>query len=1321
MASALLDSSEVFAAELQACADALAPHVDWSLLDVLRGVEGAPALDRVDVVQPALFAVMVSLAALWRSVGVRPDAVVGHSQGEIAAAYVAGALTLADAARIVALRSRAIVALAGGGGMVSVSLSAPRARDRIAPWDGRISLAAVNGPATVVVSGEPAALDEFLSGCETDGVRAKRIPVDYASHSAQIDRIHADLDRVLAGVTPAAGEVAFYSTVTSGWLDAADLDAGYWYRNLRHTVEFEPAIRALIGQGYRFFVEVSAHPVLTPAIGETIDDIDLADDAEPTGAVALGSLRRDDGGLDRFLTSAAQLHAYGAALDFADAFTAAADGSPPAVVDLPTYPFERSRYWLDLPPAQPGRLSAVGLGTTGHGLLGAAVPLAGSDGAVLTGRLSVQTHPWLVDHAVLGTVLLPGTAFVELALRAGEQVGCRHLEELTLEVPMVITERQGVQLQVVVGAAGEAGHRDFGIYARPDAEDMADGMADDGYGPEWTKHAAGTLAAAAPVPPEFGIQAGEWPPAAPDRVELDGFYERIAELGYGYGPAFQALRAAWRHDGAVFAEVQLPAELHAEASGYGLHPVLLDAALHGIGLLPSRDGGGGDGAGARPAELPFSFSGVSFYASGATSLRVRLSDLDGGGIGVDIADHTGAPVARVRSLVGRPVATELAAVRRRAGDSLFAVDWSTAIALPAPTSRRFALIGPDPLALGPALATAGGAVSTHDDLTADDLTALATADVAVVQFVTPGVGARSDADAEATTDLATATERATHRALRLVQDWLGDERFADGRLVVVTHGAVAAGPDEPVPDLAHSPVWGLLRSAQSEHPDRFVLVDLDADPATPAAVAAAVDTGEPQLAVRAGRAYAPRLVRMPPPAADADGELAGLAARLAGSDGTVLITGGTGTLGGELARHLVAEHGVRHLLLTSRRGPDAPGVADLVADLAALGADATVAACDVADRTALSRTLAGLPAEHPLAAVIHTAAALDDGLLSALTPQRVDAVLAPKVRGAVNLHELTAGHDLAAFVLFSSAAGVLGGAGQSSYAAANTFLDALAQHRRGHGQPAVALAWGPWEQRTGMTGALTEADVRRVMRTGMTPLPTADGMALLDTACATGAAFVVPMAFNPVALRGRVAELPPMLLGLVRGSGRTRADQARAGANAVTEFRGRLAAAPDTERRRMVLDLVRGQVATVLGYGSAGDVDASRVFLDLGLDSLTAVELRNRLSAATGLRLAATVVFDHPTAVGLAQHLRAELEPAEESAVTAVLADLARLEQALATVDAPEEDRTRISSRLRALVARWSAPTAEPDPDDSLESATAEEMFELLDQEFSKP
>ncbi|MEU8878229.1 SDR family NAD(P)-dependent oxidoreductase, partial [Streptomyces javensis] len=1208
MAAGLLESSPVFAERLEECAAALAPFVEWSLVDVLGD---AVALERVDVVQPVLWAVMVSLAELWRSYGVEPAAVIGHSQGEIAAACVAGALSLEDAARVVALRSKALRALSGLGGMVSVSLPVEAVRERLAPWGERLSVAAVNGPSAVVVSGDADALDELLAACEADEIRARRIPVDYASHCAHVEAIEGELSHELAGISPRSASIPFYSTVTGGVLDTADLDAAYWYRNLRQTVRFDETVRALLSDGFDTFIEASAHPVLTMGVEQTAED-------HGTRVTAVGSLRRDEGGLDRFAISLAEAYVGGASVDWAGVFA----GAGARRVDLPTYAFQHQRYWVE-PSAVAGDVSSAGLVSADHPLLGAAVALPESGGRLFTGRLSLRTHPWLADHTVHGTALLPGSALVELALRAGDAVGCGHLEQLTQETPLALPESGAVQLQLTVGGPDDSGRRTVNLYSR-----FEDGPAD----LPWTHHATGVLTMEGPTAPaETGL--GQWPPADASPIDLaDRYASAAAYGGIEYGPAFHALRHAWRRGAEIFAEVGLAEDMRSEAGRFGLHPVLLDAALHAV-ADPMADDGGRVG-------LPYRWTGLSLYATGATTLRVRLSTERPDGMAILMADESGHAVAEVAAVATRTFVSEQLTGGRRPHESLFRVEWMSVPAGSAgvvPDHVHWSIVGPEGDELRTALETSGGRIDEYDDMGAllrPDASAADVPDLVLLPFLT----ASATGSAVAEDDLVSATRRATHRALDALQVWLAEERCADSRLVVVTRGAVAAVPGEDVPDAAAAAVWGLVRSAQAEHPDRFVLVDLDNLEWAAEAIGAAVATGEPQLAVRGGGAYAPRLTRALVPVAtqrDAVWE----------PGGSVLITGASGVLGGLVARHVVARHGVRSVVLVSRRGRDAAGAAELEAELADIGARVVFEACDVADREALAGVLARIPADRPLRGVVHAAGVLDDGLVESLSPERIDAVLRPKVDAAVHLDELTRYLDLSAFVMFSSAAATFGAAGQGNYAAANMFLDALAARRRARGLAGVSLAWGFWAERSDMTGHLGEVDMARMARFGMTPLTADEGLALFDAAHTTDDALLVPTRMDVAVLRAhaRPGTTPALLRHLIGVPARRVIDATADDQGGATALVRRLLDLPRSEREDVLLELVTDHAGAVLGHTESDAIAPDRAFSDIGFDSLTAVELRNRLNAATGLRLPATLVFDYPTPTAVARHILGEL------------------------------------------------------------------------------
>ncbi|MFJ9822049.1 SDR family NAD(P)-dependent oxidoreductase [Streptomyces sp. NPDC101151] len=1117
--------------------DDVCAHFDLQLgrplQDVLSAEPGTPEaelLHRTEYAQPALFTVEVALHRLLESWGLTPDQLAGHSVGEIAAAHVAGVLTLQDATILVAARGRLMQQLPAGGAMVAVRAT----EDEVAPLlTPRTGIAAVNGPAAVVVSGDAADVERIAAALAARGHDTKRLRVSHAFHSPLMEPMLAEFRRIAHVLDYARPTLPVVSTVTGGPVGSELCDPEYWVEHVRARVRFHDAVRTLADTGVRTFLEIGPDAVLS-AMGPDCTDV--------PGAAFLPVLRRERPETREALAAFAAAHARGVPVDWQRHFA----GLGGRRVDLPGYPFQRRRFWL----AQSTATDAAGLGQlpAGHPLL-AAVVAVGAEGVVLTGRLSPRTQPWLADHVIAGRVLFPGTAFVELALRAGDHVGTGTLEELTLGAPLVLSADDDVAVQVAVGEPDDSGRRDVTVHTR--ADEAA----------PWTQHAAGVLTAAAPA---GAADLTVWPPQDARPLDTANVYADLAAQGYGYGPAFQGLRAAWRHGDDVYAEVALPEDAAAGATEFGLHPALLDAALHAADL----------DAPPRPEVLvPFAWTGVTLHATGAPALRVKItrgSDTSGGDtIALHLADATGAPVADIEALTSRPVPD---------GDVLYAVQWSPYPRPATTTPLRTAVLdgAADPLA---------DAVDALLDGPAPD---------AVVHRVPGPAGAD-------------AVEARAHvgQVLRLLHTWQTDERLAGTRLVVVTP------PGSPV----HAAVRGLVRSAQAENPGRYVLVEHEALPSE-ADLRAILATGEPELSLADGRFAVPRLTAQP----------AAEPAPAAGW-GTVLVTGGTGGLGALLARHLVRAHGVRRLVLAGRRGT-AP---ELHAELTALGAEVTVAACDVGDRDALRRLLD----EHPADSVVHAAGTVRDGIVDTLTDETLDEVFHAKALGAWHLHELTRDRDLAHFVLFSSLAAVLDGPGQGNYAAANAYLDALAGHRAALGLPATALAWGLWATDSGMGAALDDTALERIAAYGIPGLSAERSLELFDAALRSRAPHLVPVEIDAAAVRRRPDGIPPLLASLVRPV--TRRVTASTAPAAAAD--GHLAALPVADRDRALLELVRTEVAAVLRHDGPHAIDPGRAFTDLGFDSLAAVELRNRLGTTTGLRLPATLVFDHPTSRALAGHI----------------------------------------------------------------------------------
>ncbi|WP_190132995.1 type I polyketide synthase [Streptomyces mashuensis] len=1142
----------------------------------------AALLDCTDFAQAGLFVFEVALFRLLESWGVRPYAVAGHSVGELAAAHVAGVLPEPDAVELAAARGRLMRHLPGSGAMVALEATEDEVAEELAGRAHRVAIAAVNGPRSVVVSGEEEAVQAVATRFAGRGRRTARLRAGHAFHSPLVEPMLAEFGRVASGMTYGRPRIPVISTVTGRRADGDDLrSAAYWVRHARETVRFGDAVHHLVrDEQVTACVEVGPDAQLTAAaMGGAA--------GEHEGLVCTATARAGVPEGEAVLAALGELHVHGLPVDWARVYA----GSGARRVDLPTYPFQRQRYWLEDDTASTAPTPAGGE----HPLLTGTTTVPGTEHLLCTGHLSVAAQPWLRDHVVAGQVLVPAAAFAEMLVHAGDLCELDVVEDLVLTAPLPLAgSGEGMQIQVALGEPDASGRRTADVHSRPQES-----------GPlgAWTHHATGRLG------PATGQGAHEpgasaWPPPGAVPVDLTDAYDGLAGAGYAYGPAFRGVTAVWRGpDGEVFAEVRLPAAMHADAGRYGLHPALLDAALH-ASLLAAPAAG--------PARMPFAWRGLSVYAVGATALRVRIRATGTGTVSVALADPAGRPVAEVESLTMRPVPAPTDAAAR----GLYSLRWA---AVPA---------GGD----GPPLS-----VAEPDDL---GLCSVLPAPPAgrrdAPEVVTVSLSARSTGS-----DPVADTHALTARALAVLRSRLSAPAAPGSQLVVATRGATSA-----VPDLPAAAVWGLARSAQAEHPGRLTLVDTDGRPESLRLLAAAVATGEPQLSLVEGAVRVPRLVGSNPRPGSFPAE------------GTVLVTGGTGALGGLLARHLVARHHVRRLVLVSRQGMRSPAARRLRAELEESGARVDVIACDAADRPRLAAVVTTYA--HELSAVVHAAGVLDDSVLESLTPGRLAAVLRPKADAAWNLHELTKDLPLSHFVLFSSAAGLLGTAGQANYAAANAFLDALAHHRAALGLPALSLAWGPWAGGEGMAARIT--DRGQALGGVLRAVSPAQGLAMFDSALGSGEPVLAPLLLDRTRRAGTTGRpVPPPLRGLLRTARPTAGTVAGAGddpGRAAGSWRERLAALPGPDRAAALLELVREEVATVLGHADADAVAPGRPFTELGFDSLTGVQLRNRLSTATGLPLPATVVFEWPSAAELAGYLHRELsgalleEPATSRATT---------------------------------------------------------------------
>jgi acyl transferase domain-containing protein/acyl carrier protein len=1363
MGRELYEAFPVFREAFEQACEQFDEHLDGALRDVVfAGADMQGELDRTAFTQAGLFALELALFRLLESFGVTPDYLIGHSVGEIVAVHVAGVLTLGDACKLVAARGMLMGDLPAGGAMVAIQASESEALQALAEQGGhgpneqepRVALAAVNAPNSIVLSGDEDAVLRAEGLWQERGRKTTRLRVSHAFHSPRIDEMLERFAAVAQGLSYGEPRIPVVSNL-SGRVDPDALrSAEYWVRHARETVRFADGIAWLSEQGVNRFLELGPDAALSAMCRQCLEQ---GSGEEESLALSVSVLRRGQDENRSLRGALAQLWAGGVTVRWSSLF----DETDAKRVVLPGYAFQRARYWLD-GSRQSGGAGRLGQTAVNHPLLGAAVALADGRGQLLTGRVSLKSHPWLADHLVAGGALMPGAAFLELAMHAAGDVDCDTVEELTLEAPLWIPEGSEVQLQVSLGPDDGSGRRSVEIFSRS-GDGLDEGMDLD---EPWVRNAGGLLGCGQSA--DRQISVAHWPPEQALELDVEGLYESLAERGLEYGPLFRGVATAWRRGDDVFAEVSLPEGHSIDGMGFVLHPALLDASLHALAGTEAST------AEAAPT-VPFSWRGVRLHSPGASKLRVRLSPVATDTVALAVADEDGSPVLSVDSLVLRQLSTgSPSGANAERGAHRFGLNWLPATLRSAEiegergavneagrgvviegergavneagrgvvieagrgavieagrgavieagrgavneAERGAVIVGGLAGAIADRLGKLGHPATVHDDLAAlaESVQAGAPLPEAVIAgcVFDPEAPTSSSEIPTGTNELIDSSHTLSRRALATMQAWIADERLSSSRLAFVTRQALAVEDGEDVCGLAQAPLWGLVRAAQSEHPGRFVLIDMDDTEPSFRALAPALASGEPQLALRDGKAFVPRLTRT------ARSAVLGPVARSSASfdsHRTVLITGGTGALGALLARHLISVHGVRSLVLASRQGRAAQGAAQIEAELSELGASVNIEACDVSDRDQVVLLLEAIPPAAPLGAVIHLAGLLDDGVLHALTPERLDRVLAPKLDGALRLHELTEGMDLSAFVMFSSVAGTLGASGQGNYAAANAFLDALAQHRRARGLAAVSIAWGPWSEADGMTGELTTADRTRIARAGLGMLSREQGLGLFDAACACEHAVTTALVLDRRELRAqaRVGRLPAVLSDLIR----VPAAGALAGRGGASRLR--LSGIPEPERSRVALELTLAQVAAVLGYASPDAIDPKQAFKELGLDSLAAVELRNRLSAETGLRLPATLAFDHPSAAAIVERVVEELERDSSVSSASVDTELRELERRLSSIAAQDSARAKVTARLQALLSTLNAEQArDAREDDDISAATAQEVFELIDREL---
>lgn len=823
MGRELFNSSEGFRLAIKKCDLAIQKEANFSVITELLANREKSRLSEIEVVQPVLFAMAVALTAMWQECGVTPNTVVGHSQGEVVAAYIAGVLNLEDAVKVICRRSRILKRIAGNGAMAMVELGVEQIREKILvpAYLGRLSIAVSNSASSTVVSGEIAAVEQLLEELSAKKIFCSKVQVDIASHSPQIDVLETELMTELADLKPQTSKVKFISTVTTKLLEGKELTGEYWYRNLREPVYFGKVMEQVWKEKACVVIEISAHPLLTMPIEEVRQKV-------AGRGVVVSTLKKEKPQQETFYSSLGAAHCYGAKIEWRKVISG-------RLIELPTYEFQRQRYWLESKRKQTTDVTLAGLQSPLHPLLGAMTSVAGEDSYLFSGRLSLQAQPWLSQHQVYETMIMPGTVFLELAWAAGQNVGATTVAELTLVSPLVLNEKTSRQLQLKVEAADEKSHYRFAIYSK---------LEKNGINREWIKHATGVLLNQASTASEKEDLL-DWPPSGAEQIEIDGYYERLSELGLSYGPVFQGLSQVYRRGDILFAKVDLLQEAE-EAEQYGIHPVLMDMALHTIFFSTKITN--------QSIRLPFEWKGARLYATGAKELYVQIKVVKDE---VEIKLYDGALhlLAYIEKLILRETqANQIKVSTLEHNEHLYTIGWQAVeltIDNSNDTQELYVVLGRGELAKQLKAPAFEDVVGLKEYLSKQ--TEIPKGIIIDTATVTDSRGDEENIVAKVINN--------TQRVLQDVQNLITTKQLHNSELIWITKKAVSTGVDDGVIALSQSSLWGMIRSVRNEHLNRTIrLIDIDDLVSEKELSKALYITETSEMAIRSGAIFIPSLV-----------------------------------------------------------------------------------------------------------------------------------------------------------------------------------------------------------------------------------------------------------------------------------------------------------------------------------------------------------------------------------------------------------------------------------------------------------------------------